>query len=220
MLLFLPIYKEKSTSGSISFKRAISWSRRSRSAWTSSNAGLSSGMQSISVISSCSPCGASRDVVPSVRNSQYMHAMSQSHHLLRGHLQRPWCCSSEEKETAFRKSKASLIQTLQLLVPVISTTFASAGRFFRYVNKLDALGTIIVDEAGQATPQTALRLFSKASKAIVVGDPNQIDPVVSDELSWNRHWIRKLEKSILIVQSLFRKSLTTSQCMVECRPTY
>ena len=92
--------------------------------------------------------------------------------------------SAEEKETAFKKCMASLIQTLQILVPVISTTFASAGRFFRYVNKLDALGTIIVDEAGQATPQMALRLFSKASKAIVVGDPNQIDPVVSDELAF------------------------------------
>ncbi len=92
--------------------------------------------------------------------------------------------STEDKEAAFKKCMAPLIQTLQLLVPVISTTFASAGRFFRYVNKLDALGTIIVDEAGQATPQMALRLFSKASRAIVVGDPNQISPVVSDELAF------------------------------------
>lgn len=92
--------------------------------------------------------------------------------------------SSEEKDAAYKKCMASLIQTLQLFVPVISTTFASAGRFFKYVNKLDALGTIIVDEAGQATPQMALRLFSKASRAIIVGDPNQIDPVVSDELAF------------------------------------
>ena len=92
--------------------------------------------------------------------------------------------STEEKETAYKKCMASLIQTLQLLVPVISTTFASAGHFFKYVNKLDALGTIIVDEAGQATPQMALRLFSKASRAVVVGDPNQIYPVVSDELAF------------------------------------
>lgn len=92
--------------------------------------------------------------------------------------------SESEKEEIFRKCGASLMQTLQLLVPVISTTFASAGRFFRYVNKPGALGTIIVDEAGQATPQMALRLFSKASRAIVVGDPSQIDPVVPDELAF------------------------------------
>ena len=89
-----------------------------------------------------------------------------------------------ERETKLRECMTPLIQTLQLMVPVISTTFASAGRFFRHVIKPDALGTIIVDEAGQATPQMALSLFSKASRAIVVGDPNQIDPVVTDELAF------------------------------------
>ena len=88
------------------------------------------------------------------------------------------------REGVFRSCMTPLIQTLQLLVPVISTTFASAGQFFKYVNKMNALGTIIVDEAGQATPQMALRLFSKATKAIIVGDPNQIEPVVTDELSF------------------------------------
>ena len=89
-----------------------------------------------------------------------------------------------ERDGILKRCMTPLFQTLQLLVPVISTTFASAGQFFKYVNKMDALGTIIVDEAGQATPQMALRLFSKASRAIVVGDPNQIEPVVSDELSF------------------------------------
>lgn len=92
--------------------------------------------------------------------------------------------SPEEKADALRKCMTSLIQTLQLLVPVISTTFASAGRFFKYVNKPGALGTVIVDEAGQATPQSALRLFSKAVRAIAVGDPSQIDPVVPDDLAF------------------------------------
>lgn len=89
-----------------------------------------------------------------------------------------------EKEARLRECMTPLIQTLQLMVPVISTTFASAGRFFRHVIKPDALGMIIVDEAGQATPQMALSLFSKASRALVVGDPNQIDPVVTDELAF------------------------------------
>ncbi len=92
--------------------------------------------------------------------------------------------SPEDKAEALRKCMASLVQTLQLLVPVISTTFASAGRFFKYVSRPGALGTVIVDEAGQATPQSALRLFSKASRAIIVGDPSQIDPVVTDELAF------------------------------------
>ncbi len=92
--------------------------------------------------------------------------------------------SPEEKAEALRQCMTPLIQTLQLLVPVISTTFASSGRFFKYVNRPGALGMIIVDEAGQATPQSALRLFSKASRAVIVGDPNQIDPVVTDETAF------------------------------------
>lgn len=92
--------------------------------------------------------------------------------------------NSQHKSETFQKCTTYLIQTLQLLVPVISTTFASAGRFFKDVKKADALGTILVDEAGQVRPQMALRLFSKASKAIVVGDPNQIDPIVTDELGF------------------------------------
>lgn len=89
-----------------------------------------------------------------------------------------------DKDLAARKCMSSLVATLQLFVPVISTTFASAGRFFKNVNRPNALGTIVVDEAGQATPQMALRLLSRASRAIIVGDPNQIDPVVTDELSF------------------------------------
>lgn len=92
--------------------------------------------------------------------------------------------SYDARENGLKKCMTPLIQTLQLLVPVISTTFASSGQFFKYVNKMDAIGTVIVDEAGQATPQMALRLFSKATKAVIVGDPNQIEPVVSDELSF------------------------------------
>jgi Superfamily I DNA and RNA helicases and helicase subunits len=41
------------------------------------------------------------------------------------------------------------------------------------------IGYLIVDEAGQATPQQALIPLYKSNKAIVVGDPLQIEPVVS-----------------------------------------
>jgi superfamily I DNA and/or RNA helicase len=41
------------------------------------------------------------------------------------------------------------------------------------------IGYLIVDEAGQATPQQALMPLYKSNKAIVVGDPLQIEPVVS-----------------------------------------
>lgn len=76
----------------------------------------------------------------------------------------------------------ALLQTLSLLVPVISTTFAAVGRFLRDVEVPGALGTLIVDEAGQAEPQMALGALFRARKAIIVGDPKQVEPVVTDEL--------------------------------------
>ncbi len=84
---------------------------------------------------------------------------------------------SEDVENAVGK----LYQTLFLLVPVISTTFAATGRFFKDLGEGD-IGTLIIDEAGQASPQLAVGAFYRSRKAIVVGDPKQIEPVVTDDL--------------------------------------
>lgn len=80
----------------------------------------------------------------------------------------------------------ALFQTLSILTPVISTTFASAGRLFRDIpiaNKDHApLGLCIVDEAGQAVPHAAIGILARCDKALVVGDPYQIEPVVDPEV--------------------------------------
>ncbi|MBQ8781786.1 MAG: topoisomerase DNA-binding C4 zinc finger domain-containing protein [Oscillospiraceae bacterium] len=74
-----------------------------------------------------------------------------------------------------------LFQTLFLLTPVISTTFASAQTFLSNIKKSGMLGTLIVDEAGQAPPQMAVGALFRCRKAIIVGDPKQIEPVVTAE---------------------------------------
>lgn len=76
----------------------------------------------------------------------------------------------------------ALIQTLFLLVPVISSTFASVGSFLKDVNQSGALGLLVIDEAGQAQPQMALGALFRTRKAMIVGDPKQIEPVVTDDL--------------------------------------
>lgn len=48
-----------------------------------------------------------------------------------------------------------LLNTLLLIIPVLSTTFASVQTFLEDVPP-GALGLVIIDEAGQATPQSAL----------------------------------------------------------------
>lgn len=76
----------------------------------------------------------------------------------------------------------ALFQTLFLLVPVMSSTFASIGRLFKDVKKSGVIGTLIVDEAGQAQPQMAVGAIYRSRKAMIVGDPKQVEPVVTDDL--------------------------------------
>lgn len=76
-----------------------------------------------------------------------------------------------------------LLNTLLLVIPVISTTFASVQSFLEDI-QAEKLGTLVVDEAGQAAPQSALGAIWRTQKAIVVGDPLQVEPIVTipDEL--------------------------------------
>ncbi len=72
-------------------------------------------------------------------------------------------------------------ETLFLLIPVISSTFASVQKLFKYIKKENVVGTLVVDEAGQASPHVAMGALCRARRAIIVGDPKQVEPVVTDE---------------------------------------
>lgn len=86
-----------------------------------------------------------------------------------------------------RKIATALFQTLGIITPVISTTFASVHNLFRDVpigtNDAHApFGLLIIDEAGQALPHAALGALARCNKAVIVGDPDQIQPVVTHDL--------------------------------------
>lgn len=69
-------------------------------------------------------------------------------------------------------------QSIHLLFPVISTTFASLSSMYNGVDE-KIIGYLAIDEAGQASPQQAIGAIWRSKNVLCVGDPLQIEPVVT-----------------------------------------
>lgn len=83
-----------------------------------------------------------------------------------------------------RRMAPALFQALNLLTPVISSTFASVGRMFEdvQIGEDPLFGLLIIDEAGQAVPYAALGALARSRRAMIVGDPSQIEPVITGDV--------------------------------------
>ena len=111
--------------------------------------------------------------------------------------------SPEERKNVFKEC----FHTLNLLIPVLSTTFASVSRAFKDFEE-NELGIVIIDEAGQATPFSAMGLLYRANRCIIVGDPLQVEPVMTVPSTLiraiaNKYELNKLEKEFNIAGKIF-----------------
>lgn len=111
--------------------------------------------------------------------------------------------SVEERKNVFKEC----FHTLNLLIPVLSTTFASVSRAFKDFEE-NELGIVIIDEAGQATPFSAMGLLYRANRCIIVGDPLQVEPVMTVTSTLiraiaNKYELNKLEKEFNIAGKIF-----------------
>jgi len=74
-----------------------------------------------------------------------------------------------------------------MVIPVISSTFASFYRMFGKVGA-EKLPWLFIDEAGQALPQAAAGAIYRAKNVVIVGDPFQIEPVNTTPLPIIHHF--------------------------------
>lgn len=71
--------------------------------------------------------------------------------------------------------------TLFLFFPVISSSLSSIENQFKLMQKTAGIGLGIIDEAGQAVNYHVLGLLQRCQQAIFVGDPIQLEPVVTTQ---------------------------------------
>jgi hypothetical protein len=82
-----------------------------------------------------------------------------------------------EKEPSKEEIKA-MWDTFFLIIPVVSSTFASIQTMLKDLGQED-IAWLFIDEAGQAVPQAAAGSVWRSKRVGIVGDPFQIEPVVT-----------------------------------------
>ena len=125
-----------------------------------------------------------------------------------------WLNKQKEEELVLNKGKKSRVNTFErmsYLTPLFISTFHSLPGFCSYMSKssdewiqkpiYELFDLMIVDEAGQVSPEIAVPSFSLAKKALVVGDVHQIEPVWT--IAYSKIDEGNLQKSKLLSKSNF-----------------
>ncbi|MBZ7933435.1 hypothetical protein H2266_06865 [Campylobacter sp. RM10543] len=89
-------------------------------------------------------------------------------------------------------SKNNIVEiwkSLFFVIPSISSTYASFGYCFKDIG-YNEFGYLISDESGQSTITSAIGAIYRTKKAIVIGDPLQLEPIVNIPNNINNFFIK------------------------------
>jgi hypothetical protein len=113
------------------------------------------------------------------------------------------------------ESSKNAFSSLFLAVPVLSTTFASVSRMMGNMPK-SSIGWLLIDEAGQATPQSAVGIIARSKNAVIVGDPIQVTPIVG----LNSFVITEIAKTFDIEQAKYMAPEASVQTVADNASEY
>jgi DNA polymerase III delta prime subunit len=116
--------------------------------------------------------------------------------------------TEKQRGNNYKNVIESLYTRLAMITPCMVMTFFMLPKQFKVYNANEKVKTylynfidlLIVDEAGQVSPEIAAASFALAKKSIVVGDEKQIPPV------WGI--ARALDKSLAIRNNVINKMIT------------
>lgn len=115
------------------------------------------------------------------------------------------------------KQIENLWKTFFFCIPVVSTSLASVAKLFDGLGS-ETIGWLLIDEAGQATPQSTAGVINRAQRTIIIGDPLQIEPVVTI----NKKLVKMLRKEhdVELTWSPLRNSAQTLADRVSTEGTW
>lgn len=97
----------------------------------------------------------------------------------RKHIKAAYRIWSKPKEHTDNKQViAEAWNWMNMVIPVIGSTFASFGRMCANMHA-ETIGHLFIDEAGQALPQAGVGAIFRSRHVMAVGDPAQIKPVLT-----------------------------------------